>query len=79
MPGGGIRCWRTQAAGPLLDHGPVVLCREALWSDEVKSEGTSKVTWEIEPVADSVTVTHSDLREGANDELYGGCRCSSPA
>ena len=46
----------------------------ALWSDDVKSEGTSRVTWEIEPVADScrLTVTHDQLREGANDELYGG-------
>jgi uncharacterized protein YndB with AHSA1/START domain/DNA-binding transcriptional ArsR family regulator len=46
----------------------------ALWSDDVKSEGTSTVTWEIEPVGDScrLTVTHSDLREDANAELYGG-------
>jgi uncharacterized protein YndB with AHSA1/START domain len=46
----------------------------ALWSDDVKSEGTSRVTWEIEPVGDScrLTVTHDQLREGANDELYGG-------
>jgi uncharacterized protein YndB with AHSA1/START domain/biotin operon repressor len=46
----------------------------ALWSDEVKSEGSSRVTWEIEPVGDScrLTVTHDELREGANDELYGG-------
>jgi len=46
----------------------------ALWSDEVKSEGTSRVTWEIEPVGDScrLTVTHDQLREGASDELYGG-------
>ena len=46
----------------------------ALWSDEVKAEGTSRVTWEIEPIADScrLTVTHDQLREGANDELYGG-------
>jgi uncharacterized protein YndB with AHSA1/START domain len=46
----------------------------ALWSDEVKSEGTSRVTWQIEPVGDScrLTVTHDQLREGANDELYGG-------
>jgi uncharacterized protein YndB with AHSA1/START domain/biotin operon repressor len=45
-----------------------------LWSDAVKAEGTSKVTWEIEPIGDScrLTVTHSDLREGANDEIYGG-------
>ena len=46
----------------------------ALWSDDVKAEGFSKVTWEIEPVGDScrLTVTHADLRPGANDELYGG-------
>jgi len=46
----------------------------ALWSDDVKSEGTSRVTWEIEPIRDScrLTVTHDQLREGANSELYGG-------
>jgi DNA-binding transcriptional ArsR family regulator len=46
----------------------------ALWSDDVKAEGTSRVTWEIEPVGTScrLTVTHGQLSEGANDELYGG-------
>jgi uncharacterized protein YndB with AHSA1/START domain len=46
----------------------------ALWSDDVQSEGTSRVTWDIEPVGDScrLTVTHDELREGANDEIYGG-------
>jgi uncharacterized protein YndB with AHSA1/START domain len=46
----------------------------ALWSEDVKNEGSSRVTWEIEPVGDScrLTVTHDELREGANDELYGG-------
>jgi uncharacterized protein YndB with AHSA1/START domain/DNA-binding transcriptional ArsR family regulator len=46
----------------------------ALWSDDVKREGTSRVTWEIEPVGDSccLRVIHDQLREGANDELYGG-------
>jgi len=46
----------------------------ARWSDDVQAEGTSRVTWEIEPVGDScrLTVTHDELREGANDELYGG-------
>ena len=46
----------------------------ALWSDEIKGEGASRVTWEIEPVEDScrLTVTHDYLREGANGELYGG-------
>ena len=46
----------------------------ALWRDDVKSEGTSRVTWEIEPVGDScrLSVTHDQLRDGANAELYGG-------
>ncbi len=46
----------------------------ALWSEDVKSEGTSRVTWEIEPIGDScrLTVTHDQLREGANAEFYGG-------
>jgi uncharacterized protein YndB with AHSA1/START domain len=47
----------------------------ALWSDEAKAEGTSRVTWEIEPVGDDscrLTVTHDQMREGACDELYGG-------
>jgi hypothetical protein len=46
----------------------------ALWGEDVKSEGTSRITWEIEPVGDScrLVVTHDQLREGANDQLYGG-------
>jgi uncharacterized protein YndB with AHSA1/START domain len=46
----------------------------ALWSDDVKAQGTSRVTWEIEPVGDScaLTVTHDQLPEDANPELYGG-------
>lgn len=46
----------------------------AQWGDDVKSEGTSRVTWEIERVEDSccVTVTHDRLREDANAQLYGG-------
>ena len=46
----------------------------ALWGDDVKAEGTSRVTWEIEPVGDScrLTVTHDQLRPDANSQLYGG-------
>ena len=65
------------AAGENLEVDPprrLVQSFTALWGEDVKSEGTSKVTWEIEPVGDScrLLVTHSDLREGANDQLYGG-------
>ena len=46
----------------------------ASWSDDVKREGMSRVTWEIEPIGDScrLTVVHDQLRDGANSELYGG-------
>ena len=46
----------------------------AEWNEEVKKEGPSRITYEIEPVGDScrLTVTHDQLREGANDELYSG-------
>jgi uncharacterized protein YndB with AHSA1/START domain len=46
----------------------------ALWGDDVRSEGPSRVTWEIEPVGDScrLLVIHDELREGANEQLYGG-------
>jgi uncharacterized protein YndB with AHSA1/START domain len=63
--------------GEILEADPprrLVQTMTALWSDEVKSEGESRITWEIEPVGDScrLTVTHDQLREGANEELYGG-------
>ena len=46
----------------------------ALWSDDVKAVGTSRVTWEIEPVGTScqLTVTHDQLPDDANSEVYGG-------
>jgi uncharacterized protein YndB with AHSA1/START domain len=64
-------------AGENLEVKPprlLVQSFNALWSDEVKAEGTTRVTWEIEPVGSScrLTVTHDQLREGANAELYGG-------
>ena len=47
---------------------------DALWSDEVRAQGTTQVTWEIEQVQDScrLTVVHDHLPDGANAELYGG-------
>ena len=47
---------------------------KAMWGEDVQAEGASRVTWEIEQVADScrLTVTHDELRDGANDQLYGG-------
>ena len=46
----------------------------ALWGEDVKAEGTSRVTWEIHQIDDSccLTVTHDQMREGANPQIYGG-------
>ena len=47
----------------------------ALWSEDVKREGTTRVTWEIEPVGNDscqLRVTHDQLDESANNQLYGG-------
>jgi uncharacterized protein YndB with AHSA1/START domain len=81
-PGSGYEGVHPAATGALLEGENLevdpprrlVQSYRALWSDEVKAEGSSRVTWEIEPVADScrVTVTHDRLRDGANEELYGG-------
>jgi uncharacterized protein YndB with AHSA1/START domain len=66
------------SAGENLEVDPprrLVQSFNALWSDDVKAEGTSRVTWEITPVGDdsvALTVTHDQLREGAHSEIYGG-------
>jgi uncharacterized protein YndB with AHSA1/START domain len=81
--GSPYRAVHPSAPGPIsegenLEVDPphrLVQSFNALWSDDVKNEGTSRVTWEIQPVGDDscrLTVTHDQLREGANDELYGG-------
>jgi uncharacterized protein YndB with AHSA1/START domain len=46
----------------------------ALWSEDVKRAGTSRVTWEIEAVGTSsqLRVTHDQLPEGADNQLWGG-------
>jgi uncharacterized protein YndB with AHSA1/START domain/ketosteroid isomerase-like protein len=81
-PGSRYEAVHPMAPGPIcegenLEVDPprrLVQSFRALWSDDVKGEGTSRVTWEIEPVGDScaLTVTHDQLREGASPELYGG-------
>lgn len=52
----------------------LVQTMHARWSEDADREGTSRVTWEIEPVGDScrLTVTHDQLRDGAPEEIYGG-------
>jgi uncharacterized protein YndB with AHSA1/START domain/biotin operon repressor len=63
--------------GEILEVDPprkLVQSYNALWSEEAKSQGTSRITWEIEQVADScrLTLTHDQLREGTLPEIYGG-------
>ena len=67
----------TISEGENLEVDPprrLVQSFNAVWDDDVRAEGTSRVTWEIEPIGDScrLTVTHDQLREGANGQLYGG-------
>ena len=67
----------AMAEGENLEVDPprrLVQSFSALWNEQVRNEGTSRVTWEIEPVGDScrLTVTHDRLREGAHGEVYGG-------
>ena len=46
----------------------------AMWDADVQDEGFSRITWELAAVGDSthVTVTHDQMRDGANEQLYGG-------
>jgi uncharacterized protein YndB with AHSA1/START domain/DNA-binding transcriptional ArsR family regulator len=81
-PGSRFVMGNVRADGPLgegvnLEIDPprrLVQSMVALWGEDVKNEGTSRITWEIEPIGDScrLTVTHDQLREGANPQLYGG-------
>jgi uncharacterized protein YndB with AHSA1/START domain len=81
-PGSPYRMTHPGSPGPLgegenLEVDPprkLVQSFRALWSEDVRAEGTSRVTYEIEQVADScrLTVTHDQLREGANGQLFGG-------
>lgn len=81
-PGSRYLVTNPRAEGPLiegenLDVDPprrLVQSFTALWGDDVTADGTSRVTWEIEPVGDScrLTVTHDQLADHANPQLYGG-------
>ena len=68
---------RPLVEGSNLEVDPprrLVQSYQAVWGDDVAAAGTSRVTWEIEPVGDScrLTVTHDQLPAGADELLYGG-------
>jgi uncharacterized protein YndB with AHSA1/START domain/DNA-binding transcriptional ArsR family regulator len=63
--------------GEVLEADPprrLVHTMLAFFSEEAKNEGTTRVTWDIEPVGDScrLTLTHDQMRDGANSQIYGG-------
>jgi len=82
-PGSHLEMVAEKADGLLLGEGEVleadpprrlVHTMVAFFSEEAKAEGSTRVTWEIEPVGDScrLLLTHDQMREGANDQIYGG-------
>jgi uncharacterized protein YndB with AHSA1/START domain len=82
-PGSRVEIDHARSGGPLsegeiLEVDPprrLVQTMRALWSDDVKGEGFSRITWDIVAISEDscrLTVTHDQLREGANEELYGG-------
>jgi len=80
----GSAYWLGHAAAerPLVEGENLVIERphrlvqtmRALWGPDAERAGTSRVTWEIEPVGDScrLTVVHDQLSPDAPAELYGG-------
>ena len=59
----------------LVTPDPVRIATDgALWGADAERAGTSRVTWEIEPVGDScrLTLVHDQLPPDAPAELYGG-------
>jgi uncharacterized protein YndB with AHSA1/START domain/biotin operon repressor len=68
---------RALVEGQNLEVDPprrLVQSYQAAWDDDIAAQGTSRVTWEIEPVGDScrLIVTHDQLRPDADEHLYGG-------
>ena len=81
-PGSQYALEHPGADGPLAEGENLVVepprrlvqTMHVLWSEQAAAEGTSRVTWEIEPVGDScrLIVTHDQLSEDAPSEIYGG-------
>jgi uncharacterized protein YndB with AHSA1/START domain len=81
-PGSHYALTHSGADGPLVEGENLIVdpprrlvqTMHILWSEEAEREGTSRVTWEIEPVGDScrLTVIHDQLSDTAPEEIYGG-------
>ena len=80
--GSAYRVAHPGAPGPLIEGENLevdpprrlVQSYHAVWDDTAAAAGTSRVTWDIEPVGDScrLTVPHGELRPDADEHLYGG-------
>ena len=81
-PGSGYALNHPGVDGPLAEGENLIVepprrlvqTMNTLWSEDAERSGTSRVTWEIEPVGDScrLIVTHDQLSDTASPELYGG-------
>ena len=81
-PGSPYALRHPHSDGPLVEGENLVVepprrlvqSMHAVWGEDAARAGTSRVTWEIEPVGDScrLIVTHDQLSENAPEELYGG-------
>jgi len=81
-PGSAYAITNPNADGPLMEGRNLevdpprrlVQSQLALWGEDVQAYGTTRVTWEIEPVGDScrLTVVHDQLPADADPQLYGG-------
>jgi uncharacterized protein YndB with AHSA1/START domain/DNA-binding transcriptional ArsR family regulator len=70
--------------GEVLESDPphrLVHTMNATWGEDVVAEGTTRVTWEISQVGEGgedgdvsccLTLTHDQMREGCNSQVYGG-------
>jgi len=81
-PGSAYQLVHPGAERPLIEGENLVVdpprrlvqSMRAQWGPDAERAGTSRVTWEIEPVGDScrLTVIHDQLSPDAPAELYGG-------
>ncbi len=78
LPAGSSGCGAAADRGgePGVVERPnrLVQTMRALWGPDAERVGTSRVTWEIEPVCNScrLTVIHDQLPPDTPAELYGG-------
>jgi uncharacterized protein YndB with AHSA1/START domain len=81
-PGSTYRQRRPDGGRPIIEGENLavepphrlVQSMRTLWGPDAEAAGTTRVTWEIEPVGDScrLTVVHDQLPADVSREVYGG-------